>query len=128
MNNNGNWTFSNNREIFNTCEYFYTREAAVTAGLEHFEGDNFYVGQIREVDLGVIVDVSAILEFINDNMCDEVGFEVAEDYLMKTKKEHDNELEAELCEVITKWIKKHGYEPTFYKVVNIEKIEVNKRN
>ena len=74
--------------------------------------------------LGVCVDVSAIFEHINQNMSDEVGSEVSHDYLMDTKQEHDNELESELCDVIVRWIEKHGYGPTFFKVVNIEAVAV----
>lgn len=125
MNNNGKWTFSSNEEFFCYGEYFETKEEAAEAGIEYFDDDGFYIGQVEEVGAGVLVDVNAILELINESMCDEVGSEVANDYLMDTKKEHDDELENELCDVIAKWIKKHGYGPTFFKVVNIEKVELS---
>lgn len=49
--------------------------------------------------------------------------EWSDEYLMNTNPEHDKELEEELCEVITKWIERHGYQPSFYRVTNVEKIE-----
>lgn len=122
MNNNGKWTYSGSQEYFNYGEYFDTKEAAKAYGDEQYQGESFYVGQVETVGFGVIVDVSSIFERINENMCDEVG-ESADDYLMDTDQEHDNELENEITEVIIKWIERHGYQPTFFKVVNIEKVE-----
>lgn len=123
MNNNGKWTFSSNEEYFNHGEYFETKAEAIEAGKDYYGDDCIYVGQVEEVGLGVCVDVSAILEHINESMSDEVGSDVANDYLMDTKQEDDDELEKELQDVIIKWIKRHGYEPTFFSVVNIEKVE-----
>lgn len=119
---NGEWTFSRGGEYFNEGEYFDTKEAAIAFGNERYEGLPFYVGQIETVGLGVGVDVSAICEHINQNMVDEVG-EAAEGYLMDTKQEHDDELEQEIIDVIIKWIERYGYQPTFFKVVNVQKIE-----
>lgn len=121
MNINGKWTFSSNEESFCNDE-FDTRNEAIEAGRDYYDNDPFYVGRIEYPGLGVLVDVSGILELININMTDECG-ECAEDYLMHTEKEHDQELDHELCDVITRWINKHGYEPTFYKIVDVERIE-----
>lgn len=127
MSKNGKWTYSTSEEYFNSGEYFDTKEQAIAFGkaeCAEYEGvTKIYVGQVAEVGLGVTVDVDSIMEHINQSMCDDVG-EHAEDYLMHTKNEHDNELEAELCDVITKWIKRHGYEPEFFKVINIETVNV----
>lgn len=118
---NGKWTFSRDEENFCNDE-FDTRNEAIEAGRDYYDSDPFYVGQIESPGLGVTVDVSAIFERINENMCDKCG-EWANDYLMDTKQEHNNELEQELCEVIARWIERYGYQPTFYTVTNIEEIE-----
>ena len=123
MSNEGKWTFSRSEEHYNEMEYFESKAQAIEEGKEYFEGDKFYVGQVKECGLGVLVDVSSILEHINVNMVDEVG-EHAEDYLAYTETEHDKELEQEIQDVITKWIERHEYQPTFFKVVNIEAVEV----
>lgn len=115
------WTFSSDEENFCNDEYD-TKEEAIATGKEYYDGDTFYVGRIEQPGLGVRVDVTSILEYINDCAMDEYG-EGAEDYLMDTKQEHDNQLENELCDVIIKWIERHGYQPTFFKVVNIESVE-----
>ncbi|MBY7740117.1 hypothetical protein [Paenibacillus polymyxa] len=124
MSKNGKWTFSENEEFFNYGEYFDTKKEAIAAGKKYFADDDYalYVGQVAECGLGVMVDVESIFEYINRNMCDEAG-EAADDYLTYTAPEHDQELENELEDVITKWITRHGYEPTFFKVVNIESVE-----
>lgn len=122
MSIDGKWTFSSNAEHFGNDE-FDTKEQAIAAGSECYNGASFYVGRIEHPGLGVRVDVTPIFEYINDCMMDECG-EWAEGYLMDTKQEHDNELEESLCKVITDWIERHGYEPTFFKVVEIEKISL----
>lgn len=119
----GKWTFSTNDEFFNYGEYFESKEDAINGGKDYFSDELlFYVGQAEEVGHGVIVDVDSILEHININMCDEVG-EVADDYLMNIDREHAAELENELSNVIINWIERHGYSPTFFKVVNIEQAD-----
>ncbi|WP_405169431.1 hypothetical protein [Paenibacillus sp. FSL H3-0286] len=122
MPNNGQWTYSSSEEYFNHGEYFGTKEEAIEAGKGDFEERKFYIGQVEKVGLGVCVDLDSIFEHINQNMCDEVG-ECAEDYLMDVKQEHCNELEEEISEVIIKWIEKYNYQPTFFKVINIESVE-----
>lgn len=127
MDNNGKWTCSTHSEHFNDGEYFETKEQAIEFGKAEYSQyrtvSKFYVGQVESVGLGVCVDTESILEHINQSVSDEVG-EAAEDYLLDTKQEHDDELENELCEVIANWIERHGYGPTFFRVVNIEKVEV----
>ncbi|BFH16526.1 hypothetical protein WDD9_005644 [Paenibacillus melissococcoides] len=122
MDNNGKWTYSDNDEFFNYGDYFDTKDDAIAYGKEYFDGGRFYIGQVEEVGLGVCVDVDSILEYINVNMTDEVG-EVADYYLMNIDQEHSKELENEITNVIIKWIERHNYGPTFFKVVNIEKVE-----
>lgn len=126
-NNDGKWTLSTSSEIFNGGDYFDNKQEAIDFGLSEYKEyehvTKFHVGQIENVGLGVCVDTDSILEHINANMCDEVG-ESADDYLMYTTPEHNNELEEELSNVIIKWIEKHNYHPTFFKVINIESVDI----
>lgn len=127
MSNIGKWTVSTSSDLFNGADYFDTKQEAIDFGrLEYKEYvfvNEFYVGQIQSVSLGVCVDTDSILERINESMCDEFG-ELAGDYLMRTDPEHDAELEEELTKVIVNWIEKHNYQPTFFTVESIEKVEV----
>lgn len=121
----GRWVYSLNEEIFNTGEYFNTKEEAVESGKEDltWEGKypTFYVGQVKSVDFALGVDTDGILEHIAQNVYDEVG-EVSETYLYNVDKEHHNILEENLNNVVRQWMDQYGYNPEFYQVINIEKI------
>ena len=121
----GKWVFSTNDEIFRTNDYFDTKEKAIEGGKADltWEGEcpTFYVGQIDDVDMPININVDDILESIHQGVYDEVG-EVAEDYLNDVKKEHYQELEDNLSSVILEWMNKFEYNPTFFKVINIEKV------
>jgi hypothetical protein len=121
----GKWVFSTDSETFNTGEYFDTKEQAVECGKAEYIWEDycptFYVGQVESVNFGIYVDPDSILENISQSVYDEVG-EVAEDYLNDVRKEDYEVLESELQEVVQKWMDRFGYNPTFFKVVNIEKV------
>ncbi|MEK5358832.1 hypothetical protein [Paenibacillus sp. FSL L8-0709] len=126
-NNEGKWVVSTSPEFFNSGDYYESKEEAIAFGLIEYAAyetvKKFHVGQVESVGLGVCVNTDSILEHINQSMCDEVG-EAADDYLLYTKQEHDAELEEELSNVIIKWIEKHSYQPTFFKVINIESVDI----
>lgn len=123
MEYHGQWTFSTNEEMFTYGEYFKDKKEAIEAGREYFEGSSFYVGQVEDIGIRFVhIAAEEVLETIGDRVYDEVG-EVAEQYLTKIPKEQEQELENEINAVLEKWITKHGYEPTFFKVINTEKVE-----
>ena len=106
-------------------EEFDTKEQAIKEGRKQAmeEGLNkFEIGE-TEPPLNVGIDVDRVIEDVQAIMYDDIG-EVAEDYLDDVSKEHLLELEEKLNEVFFKWQKEHGYEPNFYKIINIEEIYV----
>lgn len=121
----GKWTVSTDEEIFNDGLFFSTKEEAIEGGKIEFtwEGEcpSLFVGQVKSLELQMAVNVDSIIENIAENVYDEAG-EVAEDYLNDVKKEHAEELESDLNEVLLNWINKHNYKPTFFQVVNIEQV------
>jgi hypothetical protein len=122
----GKWTYSLSDEIFTSGEYFETKEQAIEGGKADltWEGKcpTFYVGQVESVDFALYVDPDGVLENIAQSVYDEVG-EVAEDYLNHIDKQHLEALEEDLNKVVRQWMDKFGYNPTFFKVVNIETVK-----
>ena len=122
-NNEGKWVWDTNDEMFRS-DFFDTKEAAIEdARGDEGEGETIYVGQVVEPTKFTGVDVDGILERISEQVYEEVG-EVAIDYLSYVKKEDFTALEDSLNDVIRKWMKERGYEPNFYKVDNIEGVEL----
>lgn len=125
--NVGKWMYNlSGNEIWNG-EEFDTKEEAVKEAKKEIEEEgldniSFEIGQIAQAFVSG-VDVDYILENVAENTTNEVG-EVGEDYLEDVTKEDRDELEEKLNEVLFKWIKEHNYEPSFFKIENIEKIEV----
>jgi hypothetical protein len=110
-------------------EEFDTKEDAIKAAKEELGSQemkqfmsSFKVGQIAEVSI-CGVDVDSILENVAENTADEVG-EVGDEYLCDVEREHAEELEEKLNKVLFDWIKKHGYEPGFFKIENEETISI----
>lgn len=106
-------------------EEFDTKEQAIEEGRKQAieeELNKFEIGEV-EPAFNFGIDVDRVIEDIQVIMYDDIG-EVAEDYLNDVSKEHLLELEEKLNEVFFKWQKEHGYEPTFYKIINIEEINV----
>lgn len=116
-------------EIWSNSSKFDTKEDAVSEGRKEVLSENktmqedaymyFYVGMVEKVD-PTGVDVDWMLENIAENTAD--GMEVGEDYLCDVTKEHQEELEGKLNEVLFSWMEKYKYNPTFFRIVNIEKI------
>lgn len=83
-------------------------------------GVTIYVGQFQGFVPSVNVDT--VLDEIAEN-ASWVGGDYADDYLHHVPKDAREELEEELNSVLSEWIEKHQYHPTFYSIVNIETIE-----
>ena len=116
-------------EIWSNSSEFNTKEEAVSEGRKEVLSENktmqedaymyFYIGMIEKVE-PTGVDVDWMLENIAENTVD--GMEVGEDYLCDVTKEHQEELEEKLNEVLFSWMEKYKYNPTFFRIINIEKI------
>ncbi|QZY56691.1 hypothetical protein [Crassaminicella profunda] len=85
--------------------------------------DKFRIGKTEDAG-SYGIDADDILERISENAYDDIG-EVAEDYLTDVKPEHEKELEEKLNEVLFAWMKKYKYEPSFYRIIDIEEIKVD---
>lgn len=125
------WMFNRECDGIWSGENFNTREEAIEAGQAEYVGDTggmheFFVGQI-DGNIAIHINTDNILDNIAEGVYEQVG-EVSEDYLGHVKQDDLNELEGELSEVILKWMKKHGYEPNYYKIVNTESVPFKEEN
>ncbi len=79
----------------------------------------YYIGQVEayvpHICAGTVID--NIGEQAYDETC---GY--TDDYLNNVTDEQERDLEDELNTVLAKWLEKHNLQPTFFNVVNIEKI------
>lgn len=96
----------------------YNKDMKNTSGKER---SKFRIGQVEKV-LPSGVDVDFILENVAENTTIDT-LEVGEGYLMDVKREHEEELEEKLNEVLFDWMDKYGYNPDFFKIVNVEEIK-----
>jgi hypothetical protein len=118
----GQWVWSFDDEVFTSSAYD-TKEEVIEAALEECDySDHFWIGQVAPVNINTMVDVDGVLERIGECAYEEVGT-VAEDYLTYVDKEHYAVLEERLNKVMAEWMAEFRYEPTFYKVTNIERVE-----
>lgn len=128
----GKWMYQiGESEIWGNSSEFDTKEEAIREGRKeilygnkNMQGDSysyFYVGMIEKVE-PTGVDIEWLLENIAENTTDDI--EVGEGYLYDVTKEHQEELEQKLNEVLFSWMNKHNYNPTFFRIVNMEKIMI----
>lgn len=118
----GKWSFNKTRNGIWNNGLFDTKEDAINEAKRLYdEGDAFYIGQATSNDIGVGCNVDSLLEDIALQVYDEVG-EVAEDYLAYVEKDHRNILEERINNIVLNWMKEFEYEPSFYKITNVEKM------
>jgi hypothetical protein len=122
---NGKWCYSFNEENFEG--EFDTKEQAVAEAIWYYKDDEkdqdfIWVGQTKPISSGVNVD--SIIEQLGEEAYDQAG-EYAEDYLTNVTLNHQRVLEERLNEVLLAWMKEYNYEPNFWTVENIEKVDVS---
>lgn len=122
----GKWCYSFNEENFEGD--FETKEQAIEEAIYYYKDDEkdqdfIWVGQTKNISLGVNVD--RIIEDLSEEAYDQAG-EYAEDYLTTVESSHQKVLEERLNEVLVTWMKELKYEPNFWTVTNVEKIDVSK--
>jgi len=118
----GKWVWGATEENFYNTLYD-SKEAAILAGMDDYAiggGGYFFVGQVEEINFDLDVYTDGVLERIADNVYGEVG-EVAIDYLNDVTQEQFTDLETRLNDVINSWMIRHGKEPDYYRVINIER-------
>lgn len=118
------WTYDYpNIEVWREGHFLYTKEQAIVAGRIFAKNEGLLSFQVgRQVEVTPVgIDTDSVLENIAENLQSEV-VEVADDYLLDVTKEHQEELEEKLNEVLFDWMKKNNYEPTFYTIEDVEEI------
>ncbi|MCA1025718.1 hypothetical protein LCM23_06410 [Cytobacillus kochii] len=122
----GKWCFSYNEENFEGD--FESMEDAIEEVLYYFENeyeeyqDCIWVGQTCDVSIGISADM--IIDQIQEDVYEQVG-DYAEEFLSRVKEEHKNELENELHSVFMMWMVRNKYRPSFYRVNNVQKINLD---
>jgi hypothetical protein len=81
--------------------------------------NSFNVGQIDSVN--IYVDADGVIDQVTNSVYDEVG-EVSEGWLYHVSHDSLDELGEKLTEVFEQWLEDRGDKPSFFKVINIEKI------
>ncbi|MET3209619.1 UNVERIFIED_CONTAM: hypothetical protein ABIC26_002566 [Paenibacillus sp. PvR008] len=110
--------------VWGIGEYFDLKAQAIEAAKEYYspeEQKEFYVGQLCEISNSITVDSEGVLDDIASSIYDEVG-EAAEDYLYYVKREEREILDERLTQVVREWMREFGYEPSFFRIENTEKI------
>jgi len=120
---NKQYCYSFDGEYFG-CLYD-SKEEALEDARKDAQTDNkiVYIGVANKYEedcYGVSVDVA---ESLQERAYDEMG-EFAEDYMCIKDKKHLDILEERLKKVILDFQKEFGYEPSFYKVSDIEVINL----
>ncbi|MEK4427643.1 hypothetical protein MHB54_00135 [Paenibacillus sp. FSL M7-0802] len=122
---NGQWMFNDVSDgVWGIGEYFDLKAQAIEAAKEYYspeEQKEFYVGQLCEISNSITVDSEGVLDDIASSIYDEVG-EAAEDYLYYVKREEREILDERLTQVVREWMREFGYEPSFFRIENTEKI------
>jgi hypothetical protein len=119
----GQWVWSFSEDIFTSSAYDTKEEAIEDAKKECDHLESFFVGQVAPVDIHTGVDVEHIFSIIGDRAYDQVG-EVAADYLYDVERHHAEILEERLNYVVYKWMTEFDYKPSFFKVTNLERVEL----
>ncbi len=118
------WVVSYDDEIFLTNYFFDTVDEAIEFGKAEYDNlDGFYIGQVFEEPVNTDIEAMSILEVIAEDVYEQFG-EVAQDYLMNVKGEHVVELENALNNVIKHWMDYYNYNPSYFKVDNIQFISL----
>lgn len=120
------WETSENTEIWRH-DVFDTVEDCVQNYLENYADENpnesIFVGEVQKYEISI--DGSSVMENLEEQAYDECG-EVAENWFPSSieGKEGWDELDNQLTDVVTEWLKKRDCMPSFYKIVNVREVEV----
>ena len=119
----GQWMFNHTDDgIWGTGSHYDTKEEAIAEGKSYYlpeERDTLYVGQVEPYPTFIAVDAGHLLDDIGESVYEECG-EPAEDYLRHVNPEHEKDLSERLAQVVNEWMKEFGYEPSFFRIVNVE--------
>lgn len=120
------WEYNDNVEMWMHDE-FDTIEYCIEDAKENYDvevGDTIVVGEVVPYEVSVFA--GHVLEDLEQNAYEECG-EAAEDWeTFNYKEDRDklDELSDQLTEVVKAWLKKYNRMHDFYKIENIEIVEV----
>lgn len=115
----GHWAISSDGENYGGST-FPTKEEAIAAGKDLYEGASFYLGQIRKpIPPEHFFSADIWLEHVS--VQEDYSGEHAEDWDGSTKEERE-ELETEVRKVMAAWLDKYDLRPTFWNVDEKDKI------
>ena len=113
------WLYSKDGEYFDSHEY-ESKEAAIKAARNEGFESCFYVGKKEDASIPTI-HTNHVLEDIQEDIYDECG-ESGENWVQGMKDEDIKKLDNKLNNIFFKWINESGYNPNWYKIVDVEKI------
>lgn len=122
MNGDDKWVFSNNGHDFNSDQYS-SADAAFRAWASDYDakpGALGYVGRVRACRAGdfAFFDVSSL----GENAAEDGHGDWVDNWPDSTA-EQDSELESAIEDAVNAWADKHGLQPTFYEVYDVEQRE-----
>lgn len=113
---------------YNEYDYYGTfnsfEEACADAIKEGYKGDIF-IGETTQ-NFQPYINPREIIESIQESAYDDS--EYSDDYLENITPQQLDELDEEINFVISKWIKRHNFEPTWFLVKNIKKFSITQNN
>lgn len=116
------WSISGDGENYGYHQ-FETREEAIAEGRSLYAGSHFFVGQCeRPTSPEEYFEAGDWLETVSCQF--EYCGEHAEDWDMSSKEQRE-ELNAEVRKVMSDWLTRHSLRPSFWNIVNPERIEPN---
>lgn len=126
MNKEYTWNFNKDAELWNN-EIFATVGDCINDARDYMTAESVvYVGEV--VTFGISVDSEIMLDALEEEAFEFCG-ESSEGWNAYDHKKRDeiNELNEQLSEIVSAWMKKYGYEPYFYAVENIKEFRLDVR-
>lgn len=118
----GKWTISQDEEYWLYSEKFDSKEKAIEFGKEEFCHEDFYVGQIYNIEFDGkdLYDPSErIIEELDIELYEEIG-EVSEYWRDEITREQELDLNKMINEAVLKWIEKNKLQPNCFKIDDVE--------
>ena len=113
------WNFNEDAELWNN-EIFTTVDECINDARDYMANESVvYIGEV--IYFGISVDSEIMLNALEEEAFESCG-ESSEGWDAYDHKKRDeiNELNEQLSEIVSVWMKKYGYEPYFYAVENIK--------
>ena len=120
------WEYNDDEELWYN-DLFDTVEECITNARDSYmvePGEHIAVGEV--IPFEPYVYATTVLDQIETDAYEECG-EAAEDWYTYNEKDDEkslDELSNKLTEIVRQWLKDHGRYPYFYKIENVQIVEV----